>query len=56
MEGDVSHGIESVEKSPKKNTNTRFFGVGNFTRMSQEVSKWLVGGLEPQYTPFISRL
>ena len=26
------------------------------TWMSQEVSKWLVSGFEPQYTPFISRL
>ena len=26
------------------------------TWMSQELSKWLVNGLYPQYTPFISRL
>ena len=32
------------------------WGLHTSTRMSQEVSKWLVKGLQPQYTPFISRL
>ena len=30
--------------------------VDIYTWMCQEVSKWLVSGLQPQYTPFISRL
>ena len=33
-----------------------FVNEGDPTWMSQEVSKWFVNGLQPQYTPFISRL
>ena len=39
-----------------KKTDVLICSTWKHTWMSQEVSKWLVNGLYPQYTPFISRL
>ena len=38
---------------PKDQTSA---GIWKTTGMSQEVSKWLVNGLYPQYTTFLNRL
>ncbi len=50
--------VESVKKSPKKQIQEYLSSHSLFapTWMSQEVSKRLVNGLYPQYTPFISRI
>ena len=54
MEVTIHPFFGSQMKHPKR-SRLEEPGTG-VTWMSQEVSKWLVSGLQPQYTPFISRL
>jgi len=53
-------GLRLPTKTTKKWSASMFSGlpqiVFRHAWMSQEISEWLLSGLQPQYTPFISRL